>query len=105
MIDLANHQLIRLGEVPEHLPPAPGKRRMHPSTPFRWATRGIRAADGTTVLLETVKVGGALYTSREALQAFAERLSPAAACSSPAVTGITRRASTAAARECDSLGL
>jgi Protein of unknown function (DUF1580) len=50
----------------------PGSRQgrpTHVATLYRWAGRGIRG-----VRLEAVRVGGCLYTSREAMQRFAERL-------------------------------
>jgi len=49
------------------------------STIYRWAQRGIRG-----VKLETLRLGGGLVTSVEALQRFAERLS------APEGTEITR---------------
>ena len=47
---------------------------LHPSVLFRWAKRGLMAADGSRVYLDVVKAGSALATSREALQRFFEEL-------------------------------
>lgn len=58
-----------LGEAPKHLPPRGGKR-IHQATIFRWAKSGVRG-----VRLETIRVGGSLCTSSQALQRFCERLS------------------------------
>ena len=57
MIDLKAEQVIPLGQVPRHLP-----NRPHVSTIYRWTTAG----------LETVKIGGRVFTSLEALDRFAE---------------------------------
>jgi len=71
MIDIASEELIALREVPNRLPPRPTGRRVHISAVYRWIQRGVR---GTC--LESVRIGGTPYTSMEALQRFAERLSP-----------------------------
>lgn len=58
-----------LRDVPRHLPVRPNGKRLHISAVYRWTMRGVQG-----VRLETVKVGGSTYTSREALQRFSERL-------------------------------
>lgn len=70
MIDLANETLLLLRDVPRHLPFRPNGKRLNISAVYRWTMRGVRG-----VVLETVKVGGSTYTSREAIQRFSERLS------------------------------
>lgn len=70
MIDIETEQLVPIGQVPRLLPPRPNGRRVHISAVYRWMSRGIREA-----VLESVKVGGSTYTSKEALQRFADRLS------------------------------
>ena len=70
MIDLRQEQLIPIREVPRLLPARRTGRHVHISAVYRWMTRGIRG-----VRLEAAKVGGATYTSVEALQRFSERLS------------------------------
>lgn len=69
MIDLEAETVFRLAEAPKYLPMGRGGRRVHVSTVFRWAQRGIRG-----VKLDTIRVGGALHTSTSALQRFAEQL-------------------------------
>jgi len=50
--------------------PASGARkRPHFSTLYRWALKGFRG-----VRLETIRIGGTLCTSKEALQRFADHL-------------------------------
>ena len=61
MIDLVTHHLITLREAAQRLPGRPSI-----SSLVRWS-RGLR--DGRR--LSTVKIGGRLFTSLEALQAFA----------------------------------
>jgi len=70
VIDIVSETLISLPEAARFLPSPP-----HPSTVFRWATRGVRG-----VQLETCLVGGRRFTSRRALQAFAEATTVAARC-------------------------
>lgn len=72
MIDTAVENLVPLRDVPRCLPARPNGKRLHISAVYRWALRGVRG-----VRLETVKIGGTTYTSREAIQRFSERLSDA----------------------------
>ena len=58
MIDLQSEQLLTLADAARHLPTRP-----HVSTIWRWAAKGG---------LETVRLGGRVYTSAEALDRFAE---------------------------------
>lgn len=69
MIDLASESLITLSDAARLRPASRGGRPTHASTIYRWATRGIRG-----VRLEVIRLGGVTYTSREALQRFADRL-------------------------------
>jgi hypothetical protein len=73
MIDIVRESCFRLAEAPKHLPPGRSGKRIHVSTVFRWAQRGIRG-----VTLETVRVGGAMFTSTEAIQRFCRRVTDAA---------------------------
>ena len=72
MIDISAETLIPLSEAPKHLPPRPNGKRVHISACYRWISRGVRG-----VHLESIKIGGSTYTSKEALQRFADRLSRA----------------------------
>lgn len=58
MIDLQTEQIVPIGQVPKHLPHRPNL-----STVYRWIGAGS---------LETVKIGGRVFTSIEALERFAE---------------------------------
>lgn len=70
MIPIHSEDLIPLREVPRHLARRPGGKPVHLSAVYRWAAQGVRG-----VKLEAVRVGGTSYTSRQALQRFAERMS------------------------------
>lgn len=78
MIDTATEDLVALRNVPRCLPPRPNGKRLHISAVYRWTLRGIRG-----VVLESIRVGGTTYTSREALQRFSERLTGVAPAESP----------------------
>lgn len=67
MIQLEKEKLILLKDAPKHLPLRPGGKKLHISAVYRWITHGVRG-----VVLESVRLGGATYTSLEALQRFAE---------------------------------
>jgi len=70
MIDLAIEEVLTLTEAATRLPRRRAAKRPHVATLYRWATRGCRG-----IRLETIRVGGTLCTSVEALQRFCERLS------------------------------
>lgn len=98
MIDLVHENVVSLNEASKLsiLPRRRAGRRPHTSTLYRWARRGFAG-----VKLETIRVGGTLCTSVEALQRFAERLSAAdPRASAPiAVTPARRRREIARAEE------
>jgi hypothetical protein len=77
MIDLIQENPISLQEATRSLPPA-GRRGgpMHISCLLRWITQGAKAPDGSRVRLEAIRMGGRWITSRQALQRFAEALTP-----------------------------
>lgn len=55
---------IVLGDVPNYVPKRRGKK-LHYSTAFRWATKGVRGRK-----LPSILVGGIRYTTLEALERF-----------------------------------
>jgi hypothetical protein len=70
MIDIKFEKLITLVEATKFVPRRRRGRKPHVSTLYRWASpRGHRG-----VRLETIRVGGSLCTSIEALQRFFDRL-------------------------------
>ncbi|MFT3686359.1 MAG: DUF1580 domain-containing protein [Phycisphaerales bacterium] len=74
MISVSTETLLTLADVPARLPKRPGGKKLHISAVYRWIRGGISG-----VVLEAVKIGGTTYTSIEALQRFAQRLSGAKA--------------------------
>jgi len=62
-------QTVTLTNATKLLPARRGGRPVHASCLFRWAKHGLRG-----VRLETIRVGGTLCTSREALEGFFARL-------------------------------
>jgi len=69
-IDLASERVVTLSGAVNYLPKLRGERQPHVATLYRWAQRGCR---GTR--LETIRVGGSLCTSIEAIQRFCDALS------------------------------
>lgn len=70
MIDLSSETILSLSEATGEVPRGrDSKKRVHSSTIYRWATRGV---GGTK--LEAVRVGGLFVTSSEALSRFFRRL-------------------------------
>ena len=67
MIDLTVDHILLLAKTASVVPSRP-----HVATLYRWWRRGVRG-----IKLETVVIGGRRYTSLEALQRFADRLSEA----------------------------
>ena len=103
---LEQEQLVSLAKAGRSLPGHHGNAHVNPATVFRWVTKGCRAADGTVVRLEAVRVGSRWLTSREALARFATALStPAPAAPAPRPPAARRRAADRAAAELDRLGI
>ena len=100
MININEENLVPLREVPALLLRR-GAKRVHTSTVFRWARRGVNGPTGERVVLETIRYGAAVCTSTEALQRFVEQLSrvPIEQAPTPVPrTGRTRPRSAATAR-------
>jgi Protein of unknown function (DUF1580) len=70
MIDTTTESVISLTQAADELPRRRRGRKTHVSTLYRWAAAVCRG-----VVLEKTQIGGTMYTSREALQRFFERLS------------------------------
>jgi hypothetical protein len=68
MIRSETELLVPLRTAGAIVPRPQGARAPHEATVKRWASHGIRG-----VQLETIRIGGSVYTSREALARFIER--------------------------------
>jgi hypothetical protein len=76
VIDLKVEKPISLAAAALLIPPGRRGKRTHLSTLLRWVTRGSAGPDGMIVRLEALRLGGRWMTSSEALQRFAEALTP-----------------------------
>lgn len=108
MIDTTTEKLIPLAEACKLVPPARQGRKTHLPTLLRWILRGTRNPAGETVRLEAIRLGNRWMTSREALQRFVERLTPATDTplqSVPRTATARQRASERAAAELEKIGI
>lgn len=71
-IDCARESMLSFSEAARYVGKLKGRRTITPQTLWRWATKGCRQ-----VVLETICVGGARCTSKEALQRFFDALTRA----------------------------
>jgi hypothetical protein len=76
MIDLTAETLISLHTAAALLPAGRRGRAVHLSCLLRWILHGAKGPDGGRVRLEGARIGGRWVTSKEAVQRFAERLTP-----------------------------
>jgi len=74
---LYDEQLITFAQAARLVPRRRAGRPCAVSTIWRWALKGVRAADGTRIRLEYTRVGGTRMTSAEALKRFFLRLTAA----------------------------
>jgi hypothetical protein len=106
--NLLDESLISLNQAARLLPPSRHGSRVSFSCIFRWVTVGLRGLDGELVRLEASRMGGRWLTSKEALQRFADRLTPRFG-GEPASTLRTpdarRRASSRASRRLSAAGI
>jgi hypothetical protein len=65
MIDFTTEKVIPLKGVADILPSSRRGKKLSWPTLWRWVTKGVRGRK-----LEAVRVGGSLYTSREAVERF-----------------------------------
>ena len=103
MIDLSNEQTLSLQQACRMLPRGRRGAIPHLSTVLRWILNGIKGPQGTRIKLEAVRLGSRWVTSVEALQRFADRLTPSGdddrSLPVSRSTGARQRASNRAARE------
>jgi hypothetical protein len=76
VIDLTTETPISLAVATGMVPPGRKGKKTHLSTLLRWILDGAKAPDGSRVRLDAVRLGGRWMTSREALQRFADALTP-----------------------------
>lgn len=76
MIDVANESCLSLAQAAKLIPAGRQGRPTSMATVFRWVLMGAQGPGGQRIRLEAVRMGGRWITSKEALQRFAERLTP-----------------------------
>ena len=76
MLDLSSETPLPLAAAARLVPPGRNGKQTHLSTLLRWIMRGSKSPSGEVVRLEAVRLGGRWVTSREAIQRFADRLTP-----------------------------
>ena len=70
-IDSREEKCFTLNRIRQFLPETTRSGKPpHPSVIYRWCTRGLKARDGSVVKLEFLICGGAICTSREAVERF-----------------------------------
>jgi hypothetical protein len=108
MIDLACETPITLAAACRLVPAGRNGKRTHFSTLLRWIVDGAKAPSGARVRLEGLRIGNRWHTSLEALQRFADALTPHTVAQSTATPRTPRqrqRAAECASGELEKLGL
>ncbi len=72
---LHGESLLSLSALAKLVPRDPGEKPPSSVSMWRWAVKGIKTASGRRVKLETLKVGGRMVSSRQALVRFFEACS------------------------------
>jgi hypothetical protein len=109
MFDTTIGTPIPLAEAAKYVPPARQGKKTHLSTLLRWILTGVRTRSGEIVRLEALRLGNRWMTSREAIQRFAERLTPRIEGAStpipPRTTGQRQRAAERAGHALGKIGI
>lgn len=75
-IDITTEHVIRLTEAARMVGPGRQNRPTSVCTVYRWILTGLKSPSGELVKLEGIRLGDKWVTSKEAMQRFAERLTP-----------------------------
>jgi hypothetical protein len=96
-----------LAQVAKLVPAGRGGRPTSPTTVWRWSRAGVKTADGRTVRLETMRIGGRYVTTEQALRRFLAAQQDAPATPAQTAPQATRRADDAAkvSRQLDAIGI
>jgi hypothetical protein len=107
MIDLTTESILSLRDAAKLIPPARRGRPCSFQCILRWALEGAKAPSGERVKLEAVRLGSRWVTSREAIQRFAEALTPRPTSDSPQTRTLRRRrrAAEKAEKELERMGI
>src|SRR5262249_13455673 len=108
MIDITTESTLSLTQAVRLLPPGRRGRPVTLSCLLRWVLEGVRAPDGRLVRLEALRLGGRWVTTRQAIQRFAESLTPHNPESPPPALRTPRqrrRAADQAEKQLETLGI
>jgi hypothetical protein len=108
VLDLTIEKPLPLADACQLVPPARRGKKTHLSTMLRWILTGAKSPSGELVKLEALRLGNRWVTSREALQRFAERLTPSTdslAQAAPRTPAARQRASEKAAMQLEAIGI
>jgi hypothetical protein len=106
MIQISKETILSLRQAAKLFPPARQGKPVSFQCVLRWVLNGARGPDGELVRLESLRIGSRWVTSREAIQRFAEALTPEIATPAPARTRRQRlRAAAKAEHELDRMGI
>ena len=73
-IDVFKEQVVSLADAAKRLPRIRSGKVIHVASLYRWISAGKHCPDGSIAHLESIKIGGTICTSLEALQRFFDRL-------------------------------
>ena len=106
MIDLTTESTLSLTQAAKLLPPSRRGRPVSLGCFLRWVLDGMKTPQGV-IRLEAIRLGGRWLTSKEALQRFAEALTPRLDCrpQTPRSGGRRQRESERAAKQLQQLGI
>jgi hypothetical protein len=107
-IDITTENTLTLTDAAKLVPPGHGGRKTHISTLLRWILDGVSSPSGEKVRLEGARLGSRWITSKEALQRFMDRLTPAVGdtpAPAPRTPTQRQRAAERAGQELDRIGI
>ena len=108
MINVGAEALLSLNAAARIMPAGRNGSACSLGAVLRWVLCGSRSPSGELVRLEAIRMGGRWLTSREALQRFAERLTPSLdgeAAPTPRTTRQRQRAAERATKKLESMGV
>jgi hypothetical protein len=104
-IDLSAEAILSLRDAAKLIPPARQGRPVSFQCLLRWVLDGARGPDGQLVKLEGLRLGGRWLTSSQAIQRFAEALTPHADNPSSRTPRQRQCAAERAEKELQSMGI
>ena len=99
VIQVAGEDLLHFErDLPAYIEKRTGKRPAR-SVIYRWKEKGLNAGDGVRIPIPTIKVAGSTFTSTQAVQWWAERLTFGTSAPSSSTTPSTSEADLEVLRE------